>query len=139
MTDVTVRPPISRDHLVAALHARGICYLAPSPQGDEPALTDDELLIGLASSNDARVRFALAGLLLAYLTLKPTPGKVFALMLILYPITRFILEMLRAEPAVWWIGNYGLSFSMVLSLFLTPLGIARCKKEKTQPRVSARG
>lgn len=66
MTDVTVRPPISRDHLVAALHARGICYLAPSPQGDEPALTDDELLIGLASSNDARVRFALAGLLLAY-------------------------------------------------------------------------
>jgi len=66
MTDGAVGSPISRDHLVAALHARGICYLAPSPHGDEPALTDDELLVGLASSSDARVRFALAGLLLAY-------------------------------------------------------------------------
>jgi hypothetical protein len=55
-----------RDLLVAALHARGICYLAPSPQGDEPALTDDELLIGLAASRDGRLRFALAALLLAH-------------------------------------------------------------------------
>ena len=55
-----------RDHLVAALHQRGICYLAPSPHGDEPALNDDELLIGLAASKDGRLRFALAGLLLVH-------------------------------------------------------------------------
>ena len=55
-----------RDHLVAALHARGICYLAPSPHGDEPALSDAELIIGLAASKDGRLRFALAGLLLVH-------------------------------------------------------------------------
>ncbi len=55
-----------RDHLVAALHARGICYLAPSPHGDEPALTDTELILGLAASRDGRLRFALAGLLLVH-------------------------------------------------------------------------
>lgn len=55
-----------RDHLVAALHARGICYLAPTPHGDEPPLTDDELILGLAASKDGRLRFALAGLLLAH-------------------------------------------------------------------------
>ena len=55
-----------RDLLVAALHARGICYLAPTPQGDEPALNDTELIIGLAASRDGRLRFALAGLLLVH-------------------------------------------------------------------------
>jgi hypothetical protein len=55
-----------RDHLVAALHARGICYLAPTPQGDEPALSDAELLVGLAASKDGRLRFALAALLLVH-------------------------------------------------------------------------
>ncbi len=57
---------VSRDHLVAALHQRGICYLAPSPHGNEPHLSDDELLIGLAGSKDGRLRFALAGLLLVH-------------------------------------------------------------------------
>lgn len=61
-----------RDHLVAALHRRGICYLAPSPEGDEPELTDDELLIGLAASKDGRLRFALAGLLLVHPELAET-------------------------------------------------------------------
>jgi hypothetical protein len=42
-----------REHLVAALHARGICYLAPSPHGDEPPLTDEELIVGLAASRGA--------------------------------------------------------------------------------------
>ena len=55
-----------RDQLVAALHARGICYLAPTPQGDEPALNDAELILGLAASKDGRLRFALAGLLLVH-------------------------------------------------------------------------
>lgn len=58
--------PIPRDHLVAALHARGVCYLAPTPSGDEPALTDEQLIVGLAASKDGRARFALAGLLLRH-------------------------------------------------------------------------
>lgn len=59
-------PPASREELVAALHARGLCYLAPTPHGDERPLSDDELIAGLAASPDARLRFALAALLLVH-------------------------------------------------------------------------
>jgi phosphatidylglycerol:prolipoprotein diacylglycerol transferase len=57
--------------------------------------------------------------LVAFFTLRPTPGRVFALMLILKGITRFILEMLRTEPTV--LGP--LSFSMVISIFLVIGGV----------------
>jgi hypothetical protein len=55
-----------RDDLVAALHARDVCYLAPTPHGDEKSLSDDELILGLARTKDARLRFALAALLLIH-------------------------------------------------------------------------
>ena len=42
----------------------------------------------------------IAWLLLAYFPLCPVPGRVFALMLMIEPVTRFLLEMLRVEPAV---------------------------------------
>lgn len=58
------KAPITRDDLVAGLHARGVCYLAPTPNGDEPALDDDELIIGITRADDARLRFALAALFL---------------------------------------------------------------------------
>ncbi|MDW8396851.1 MAG: hypothetical protein RMM31_11480 [Anaerolineae bacterium] len=61
-----VNARIAREDLVAALHARGLCYLAPTPTGSERPLSDDELLVGLAAAQDARLRFALAGLLLAH-------------------------------------------------------------------------
>lgn len=67
--DAVTHPPVSREELVAALHARGLCYLAPTPHGDERPLSDDELIAGLAASPDARLRFALAALLLAHPTL----------------------------------------------------------------------
>jgi hypothetical protein len=54
----------SRDDLVAGLHARGVCYLTPTPHGDEKPLSDDELIVGIARADDARLRFALAGLFL---------------------------------------------------------------------------
>lgn len=57
---------LDRDDLVAALHARDVCYLAPTPHGDERVLTDDELILGLAQTKDARLRFALAALLLIH-------------------------------------------------------------------------
>jgi hypothetical protein len=58
-------PATERDDLVAGLHARGVCYLAPTPHGDERLVSDDELIAGLAASDNARLRFALAALLLA--------------------------------------------------------------------------
>jgi phosphatidylglycerol---prolipoprotein diacylglyceryl transferase len=51
--------------------------------------------------------FLLAILLWSYWTLSPAPGKVFALLLILEGGTRFLLEMLRVEPAV--LGAFSLS------------------------------
>ena len=59
-------PPITRDDLVAGLHARGVCYLAPTPAGDERVVTDEELILGLAWSKDSRLRFALVALLLRH-------------------------------------------------------------------------
>ncbi|MCS7056252.1 MAG: hypothetical protein NZM18_08810 [Thermoflexales bacterium] len=67
--DTLTYPHASREELVAALHARGLCYLAPTPRGDERPLDDDELIAGLSASPDARLRFALAALLLAHPTL----------------------------------------------------------------------
>lgn len=60
-----------REFLVAALHWRDICYLAPTPQGNEPHLTDEELIVGLAGSRDGRLRFALAALLLRHPDMAP--------------------------------------------------------------------
>jgi phosphatidylglycerol---prolipoprotein diacylglyceryl transferase len=60
----------------------------------------------------------ITALLLAYLANPHTPGRVFALMLMLEGPTRFLLEMLRVEPPV--IGN--MSLSMVIGLILLVVG-----------------
>ena len=54
----------------------------------------------------------IAAVLLAWMPLCKVPGRVFALMLMIEPVTRFLLEMLRVEPAV--LGP--LSFSMVMAI-----------------------
>jgi phosphatidylglycerol---prolipoprotein diacylglyceryl transferase len=63
--------------------------------------------------------FLIAGVLIAFFSMQPPPGRVFALMLMLKGATRFILEMIRAEPAVWG----PLSFSMVVSIPLFLAGV----------------
>ncbi len=61
----------------------------------------------------------LAILLSAYYTMPHAPGRVFALMLILEGGTRFLLELIRVEPAV-----YGpLSLSMFLGMLLVGSGM----------------
>ena len=60
----------------------------------------------------------LAALLVAYFTLPHAPGRVFALMMMLEGGTRFLLEMLRTEPAV--AGQF--SLSMVIGLCLVAGG-----------------
>jgi len=58
--------------------------------------------------------FLLAGLLFCYLTLPHIDGRVFALMLVLEGLARFILEMLRSEDVVWnpHLFGHGLGFSI---------------------------
>jgi len=63
--------------------------------------------------------FILAALLVAYFSIPHVAGRVFALMLILEGLTRFLLELLRVEPPV--IGNF--SLSMILGLMLVAMGI----------------
>ncbi|MGH7214965.1 MAG: prolipoprotein diacylglyceryl transferase [Tepidisphaeraceae bacterium] len=65
----------------------------------------------------------LAGLLLAYFTLPHVPGRVFALMLMLEGISRFVLELLRTEPPVAHAFDHGLSLSMIIGLCLSALGV----------------
>jgi phosphatidylglycerol:prolipoprotein diacylglycerol transferase len=62
--------------------------------------------------------FMLAALLVAYFSMPHLAGRVFALMLMLEGLTRFILEMLRVEPGV--IGNF--SLSMIIGLMLVGMG-----------------
>ena len=61
----------------------------------------------------------IAAICVAYFTLRPSPGRVMALMLMLEGPTRFILELLRSEPAV--AGDW--SLSMVLGVVLAAAGV----------------
>jgi phosphatidylglycerol:prolipoprotein diacylglycerol transferase len=63
--------------------------------------------------------FLVAGILLAYFSMGPAAGRVFGLMLILEGASRYVMEMIRVEPAVVW----KMSFSMVLSAIFVVLGI----------------
>jgi phosphatidylglycerol---prolipoprotein diacylglyceryl transferase len=73
--------------------------------------------------------FLIAAFLLAYLTLPHAPGRVCASMMIIEGIFRYVLEMLRVEPAVIGRGTHILSFlppqsySMVVSFFLVDGGL----------------
>ena len=62
--------------------------------------------------------FLITALLVAFFTLKPSPGRVMALMLMLEGLTRYLLEMVRAEPPV--LGR--MSLSMVIGLVLVIVG-----------------
>lgn len=65
--------------------------------------------------------FLIAGITLTYFTLPHAAGRGLALMLMLEGLTRFILEMLRAEPAVW---GTSWSLSMFLGVGMVILGVA---------------
>ena len=61
----------------------------------------------------------IAGICVAYFSLRPSPGRVMALMLMLEGVTRYILELLRSEPAV--AGHW--SLSMVIGVLLAVAGV----------------
>lgn len=76
--------------------------------------------------------FLLCLLLVAYTPMRRHDGEVIALLATLYPITRFLLEMIRTdEPGVW---ITGLTISQNISLFLFLGSIALWVYILSQPR-----
>ncbi len=64
----------------------------------------------------------LAGILLAFSRLRTREGQVFALMVVLYPITRFLLESIRADNG-HNLARGILTHNQYTSIFLTIIGI----------------
>lgn len=58
------------------------------------------------------------GACVAFYSLGPAPGRVFALMMVLEGGARFTIETLRVEPPVLRLAGYGLSISMVIGACL---------------------
>jgi phosphatidylglycerol:prolipoprotein diacylglycerol transferase len=105
---------------------------------DLPPIAGNPRLAALAASSSALpvhptelyssfTAFLLAALLIVYLGLPHLDGRVFALMLMLEGMARYVLEMIRVEPAVLtlhWHGQiYGFSISMILGLAVVVAGI----------------
>jgi phosphatidylglycerol---prolipoprotein diacylglyceryl transferase len=94
--------------------------MVSSPELRALADSSRALPVHPAEIYSAITAFLLAGLLIAYFSLPHVDGRVFALMLILEGLGRFILELIRVEPPIWqvhWgIHSYGWSTSMVLGL-----------------------
>lgn len=85
-------------------------------KGTELILADEQHSLPVLPSQlySTITAWLIAAMLVAYFSLGPAPGRVFALMMMVEGLTRFLLEMLRVEPAV--LGP--LSLSMVLGLLL---------------------
>jgi phosphatidylglycerol:prolipoprotein diacylglycerol transferase len=113
---------VTRDEL-----ARG--FVIPRQSGDPAASIDPQAKVLAAEQKSlplhpaqlysAFTAFLIAGITLVFFTLSHAPGRGFALMLMLEGSTRFILELLRVEPAVE--GNF--SLSMILGIALAALGV----------------
>ncbi|MEO6434220.1 MAG: prolipoprotein diacylglyceryl transferase [Tepidisphaeraceae bacterium] len=63
-----------------------------------------------------------AAVLVSYFSLKPSPGRVMALMLMLEGVTRFLLELIRSEPAAFPASGLSWSLSMYIGLLLAIAG-----------------
>jgi len=91
-------------------------------QGEQKLLAQEQHSLSVLPSQlySTITAWLIAAMLVAYFTLGPIPGRVFALMMMVEGLTRFLLEMLRVEPPV--LGP--LSLSMVLGLLLMAGGAA---------------
>jgi phosphatidylglycerol:prolipoprotein diacylglycerol transferase len=89
------------------------------PQANLLAAQQKSLPLHPAQLYSAFTAFFIAGITLVFFTLPHAPGRGFALMLMLEGSTRFILELLRVEPAVE--GNF--SLSMILGIALAAVGV----------------
>jgi phosphatidylglycerol:prolipoprotein diacylglycerol transferase len=96
--------------------------LDQSPALKSLAKTTRSLPVHPAQLYTTLTALLLAAILVAYYSTPHTPGMVFAMMMVLEGIARFILELLRVEPPVVHINGYGLSLSMVLGILLAIFG-----------------
>jgi phosphatidylglycerol:prolipoprotein diacylglycerol transferase len=83
------------------------------------AATQHSLPVHPAELYSTLTALLITAVLLCYFFLPHSPGRVFAMMLMLEGPSRFLLEMLRVEPAV--LGP--MSLSMVIGLVLFPVGV----------------
>jgi phosphatidylglycerol:prolipoprotein diacylglycerol transferase len=103
-----------------------------------PPVSDTPRLHALAASSPALpvhpaelyssfTAFLLAALLIAYLGLPHENGKVFALMMMLEGVARYVLELIRVEPSVWTVKvfgqEYGMSISMIMGAGVVAAGV----------------
>jgi phosphatidylglycerol:prolipoprotein diacylglycerol transferase len=94
--------------------------IAKEPELQAIAAREHALPVHNAEIYSTVTALLLAALLTAFYTLPHVPGRVFALMMILEGATRFLLELLRAEPAQ--VGP--LTLSMAIGIALVAGGIA---------------
>jgi phosphatidylglycerol:prolipoprotein diacylglycerol transferase len=69
--------------------------------------------------------FLIAGLLLTYMPFNRHPGRVMALLLMIEPVTRFLLEGIRVNPPLYppWFGTLAMSQVLAVPQFLVGLGL----------------
>jgi phosphatidylglycerol---prolipoprotein diacylglyceryl transferase len=89
------------------------------PSARELAIAEKSRSLHPAQLYSSFNSFLITAILVAFFTLRPAPGRVMALMLMLEGATRYLLELVRAEPAI--IGTW--SLSMVLGIVLVLGGI----------------
>ncbi len=91
-----------------------------NPQTKQIAAENRAKAVHPAQLYSSFTAFLLMALLLAYFTMPHAAGRVFALMLMLEGASRFVLEMVRVEPAVW---HTQFSLSMWIGMMLAGLGM----------------
>jgi phosphatidylglycerol:prolipoprotein diacylglycerol transferase len=126
-----IAPPLQ----LVFMDERGFPALVPP---HSQLMADDPQLAALAASQKALpvhpaelyssfTAFLLAALLIAYFGLHHIDGRVFALMMMLEGVARFVLELVRVEPPVWTVHigvhTYGWSISMFLGLAVAAAGV----------------
>ena len=96
--------------------------LKAQPSLAEIARHEHSLAVHPSQLYSTLTAFLICAMLLAYWTIPHATGRVFALMLVVEGITRYLLELLRIEPPVTHLGGYGLSLSMLLGIGFVVLG-----------------
>lgn len=126
-----------RDAVAASLESRGGAFASSIYTNaflDHAAQFGGQNLLALAQTQHSTPHIPaqllttiscllIALVLFAYFPFPHAPGRIFALMLIIEGSSRYLLEMIRVEPPVTSMFGRGLSFSMVLALFLVPAGM----------------
>jgi len=132
-------PPIDLQSPAGLLNPR-VPPISLNPNLRAEAAAASSLPVHPTQLYSAFTAFLLCGLLIAYLSLPHANGRVFALMLILEGMARYVLEMIRVEPSVFTLRvhgqPYGLSISMIFGIVAVLAGIIMWKLTGQQPQAA---